>query len=176
MAAEGNGESLIKAIRSGDLAAVRQLLASGIPVELNDGQGVPGLPLGIACFMGHTAIVRELVSHGAKVNLADNGEPVSPLSMAIRGKHTEMVRLLVELGAEPPKGMSCGLSDQELIAARWQAYRDGMRPAPPSDDLGVLPEIEEIVMSRPFGVDTTVLEADVIRAAMDKEARRNSGK
>lgn len=176
VAEKKNSEDLLKAIRRGDLDDVRELLASGIPAEFDDGQGVPGLPLGIACFMGQAAIVRELVAHGAKVNLPDNREPVSPLAMALRGQHGEVVRLLIELGAEPAPGMACGLSEHELTAARWQAYRDGFRSTPPADDQGILPEIEEIVMSRPFGIDTTVLEADVIRAAQEMEAKKKAGK
>ena len=164
-------EELIKAVRSGDLEKVRALLEAGNPVELDDGQGVPGLPLGIACFMGHVAIVRELVKHGARVNLADNNAPVSPLAMATRGKRTDVVRLLVELGAEVPPGMPTGLSPQELIAAQWQAQRSDLRTAPAgtADDA---PHVEEIVMSKPFGVDTTVLEADVLRAAREMEEKR----
>ncbi len=169
-------EDLIKAVRSGKLSAVRAELEAGAPVELDDGLGAPGLPLGIACFMGFPDIVRELVNHGAKVNLADNWEPVSPLAMATRGNRPEIVRLLVELGAIVPVGMRTGVPEAELTAAAWQAHRDGLRSAPPLDASGVIPEVEEIVMSKPYGVDTTVLEADVIRAAQEMEAKRRAGK
>lgn len=165
-------EDLIKAIRSGNLASVQALLDAGAPVELDDGLGAPGLPLGIACFMGHADIVRELVQRGAKVNLVDNWEPVSPLAMATRGNRTAVVRLLVELGAIIPSGMQTGLSEQELIAAEWQAHRDGRRETPPADATGTLHEVEEIVMSRPFGVDTVMLEADVLRMAREMAARQ----
>lgn len=37
-------------------------------VELADGQGDPGLPMGIACFMGFVDIVRELVKRGGRVD------------------------------------------------------------------------------------------------------------
>ena len=93
-------DALIKAVRSGHLVEVLAALEAGAPVEINDGQGVPGLPLGIACFMGFPDIVRELVRRGAKVNITDNSEPVSPLSMAIRGGKTDVVKLLIELGAD----------------------------------------------------------------------------
>lgn len=160
-------DDLLKAVRSGQLDAVRAVLDAGAAVELNDGQGVPGLPLGIACFLGHVDIVRELVRHGAKVNLPDNREPVSPLSMAIRGGRSEVVRLLVELGATVPPGMQTGLNAHDLIAAQWVAKR--ARDA----SVGEL-EIEEIVMPRAFGTDTTVLEADVIRAAIEAEERKKN--
>ena len=169
-------EDLIRAIRTGKLSAVMRALAAGAPVELNDGRGDPGLPLGIACFMGYVDIVRELVQHGAKVNLPDNHHPASPLCMALRGNHKEVVRLLIEQGAEVPPDMATGLSVQELVAAEWQAHRNGRRAAPPSA-ADEKPAYEEIVMSGRSGVDTTVLEADVIKAAMERERmRKESGK
>lgn len=155
--------SLISAIRSGRLSKVRAALDAGVGVELNDGQGDPGLPMGIACFMGFTEIVRELAGRGARVNLADNKLPTSPLNMAIRGARTEVVRALIELGAEVPPGMSTGLSEQEIILAQWVAQRAGLRA--PSHPAGGHPVVEEIEMLSCVGTDTQVLEADALRAA-----------
>ncbi len=161
---------LIKAVRSGYLVEVLAALDAGATVEFNDGQGVPGLPLGIACFMGYPDIVRELVKRGAQVNIADNREPVSPLSMAIRGGKSDVVKLLIELGAEVPAGMNTGLSEDELAAARKAAEVRKSPPArAPHDELDV---IEEIIMPRAFGTDTTVLEADALRAVKDAEAAK----
>lgn len=165
---------LIKAIRSGHLVEVLAALEAGATAELNDGQGVPGLPLGIACFMGFTDIVRELVRRGAKVNIADNRDPVSPLSMAIRGKRIDVVRLLVELGAEVPQGMQTGLSEAELAAARKAAVVAGMLHSQRIAD-GEMPVIEEIVMPRAYGTDTTVLEADIMRAVREAEEKKKAG-
>lgn len=159
---------LIKAVRSGHLVEVLAALEAGATVELNDGQGVPGLPLGIACFMGFADIVRELVKRGGKVNIPDNREPVSPLSMAIRGGRTDVVRLLVELGAEVPPGMATGLSDEELEAAR-KVFKAKSEPANHYADMHVL---EEIVMPRAFGTDTVTLEADVMRAFREAEEKK----
>ncbi len=169
-------EELIKAIRSGSLSSVRAALDAGAPVDLNDGQGTPGLPLGIACFLGHAKIVRELLERGAQVNLPDNREPISPLAMAMRGGHTEVVQLLIEMGAEVPPDMTTGLSAQEVIAAQWQAYRTGKRAAPPASASGEVQEIEEIVMPKAFGIDTSTLNADVVRAAREIEEKRKKGK
>ncbi|MBK7416890.1 MAG: ankyrin repeat domain-containing protein [Dechloromonas sp.] len=116
---------LIKAIRSGKLAEVRAMLDSGASVELEDGVGDPGLPMGVACFMGFADIVRELAARGAKVNLPDNSVPISPLNMAIRGGRVEVVRALVELGADVPEGMKTGLSEHDLMLAQLKAHRDG---------------------------------------------------
>lgn len=158
---------LIKAIRSGRLAEVQSALDAGAPVTLDDGQGDPGLPMGIACFMGFVDIVRELARRGASVNADDNSLPTSPLSMAIRGGRVECVRTLIELGAVLPDGVQTGLTEQEILLAQWKALRDGYLVDPES--AAVIPEadFEEIEVLRCAGTDTQVLEADVLRAARE---------
>jgi ankyrin repeat protein len=154
--------TLIQAIRTGQLPKVRAVLDTGAPVELDDGQGDPGMPMGIACFMGYVDIVRELAKRGARVNLPDNASPISPLNMAIRGNKTEVVRALIELGAEVPAGMKTGLSEQEIIVAHWEAQRAGLRAAPEGEHA----QVEEIEVLRCGATDTQVLEADIVRAAL----------
>lgn len=156
---------LIKAIRGGNLREVVAALDAGAPVELHDGKGDPGLPLAIACFMGHAEIVRELIMRGAKVNLEDNNAPISPLSMAQRGGRTEVIKVLIELGADVPSGMQTGLNEHELMLARWKAQQFGTAKA--SDTSPALPVVEEIQMVGCYGTDTAVLEADVMRAARE---------
>ena len=158
--------TLIKAIRAGQLAAVRAALDAGAPVELDDGNGDPGLPMGIACFMGFADIVRELAQRGARINLDDNSLPTSPLSMAVRGKRTEVVRTLLELGAKLPPGMETGLNENEITIACWKAQRDGHTEKDQLDP-ATLPQVEEIEMTACFGTDTVVLEADALRMARD---------
>ena len=156
--------SLIAAIRSGNLSQVRAVLDAGAAVELHDGQGDPGLPMGIACFMGFVDIVRELAGRGATVNLPDNALPISPLSMAMRGGRVEVVRALIELGAEVPPGAKTGLSDHDVIVAQWVAQRAGKRQLLDSPDSSQ-PLVEEIEVLRCVGTDTMLLEADALRAA-----------
>jgi ankyrin repeat protein len=162
---------LLKAIRTGRLQEVRAVLDAGAPVEFLDGRGDPGLPLGVACFMGYADIVRELVRRGAKVNTVDNALPTSPLSMAIRGNRTEVVKALVELGADVPAGMKTGLSEQEMLIARWRGQHYGASTSGTAEADEEAPEFEEIEMVRCYGTDTSVLDADMIRAAreMDKK-------
>jgi len=150
---------LVKAVRSGRLADVKAVLDAGVSVDLLDTPGDPGLPMGIACFMGFVDIVRELAGRGGKVNLPDNSLPTSPLSMALRGGRTEVVRTLIELGCQPPAGMNCGLTEQEVIVAKWKAQRAGHAglATEASND------VEEIVVGRCFGTDTRVLEAEAMR-------------
>lgn len=157
---------IIKAIRSGKLGEVIAALDAGACVELDDGQGDPGLPLAMACFMGHSEIVRELILRGAKANFADNRAPNSPLSMALRGQRTEVVRVLVELGVELPPGTETGLSEQDLQVARWKAQHFGAASA------GTAHEVEEIRLDGGcYGTDTSVLEADVLRYARELDKK-----
>ena len=158
---------LIKAIRTGLLSNVIAALDGGAEVELHDGQGEPGLPLAMACFMGHADIVRELVIRGAKVNFADNREATSPLSMALRGGKTEVVKVLIELGAEIPPGVHTGLSDQELTIARWKAQHFGASVSAASKAGIDFSDVEEIHMVSCYGTDTGVLDAEMRRAVAD---------
>jgi hypothetical protein len=152
---------LLKAIRTGQLAAVVAALDAGAPVELDDGKGDPGLPLAIACFLGHAEIVRELAIRGAKVNCGDNRQPNSPLSMAVRAGRTEVVKVLIEHGAEVPEGMETGLRKDELMLARWKAqHLDAGKAAAAAPG----PVIEEIQVGGCYGTDTDVLNAEMRRA------------
>lgn len=162
---------LLKAIRSGRLQEVLAVLDSGAPVELQDGRGDPGLPLGVACFMGFPDIVRELVRRGAKVNTADNSQPTSPVSMAIRGKRKEVLKVLIELGAEIPPGLNTGLTEQEILVARWRGQHYGAATPKAADAAPDAPVYEEIEMVRCYGTDTSVLDADLIRAAREMERK-----
>jgi ankyrin repeat protein len=158
---------LLKAIRSGQLEQVRAALGAGVRLDDADEQGEPGLPMGIACFLGHVEIVRELAGHGAKVDLPDNQAPTSPLSMAVRGGRVEVVRTLIELGAKVPEGMATGLSEHDIMLAKWKAFRDG-HGEDAQAQAAPLPDIEEIVMVGCSNTDTQVLEAEVLRQAAQK--------
>ena len=156
---------LLKAIRTGQLAEVIAALDAGAPVELDDGKGDPGLPLAIACFMGHSEIVRELSIRGAKVNFSDNNAPTSPLSMAVRAGKTEVVKVLIEHGAVVPAGMATGLRDDELMLARWKAQHFGARQSATAQHGEAI--IEEIQVGGCYGTSTDVLNAEMRRAVED---------
>ena len=161
-------DDLVKSIRSGKLHAVRAMLDAGAPIDVVDGKGQPGLPLAMACFLGHTEIVHELVLRGAKVNLADNSAPISPLSMALRGQKRDVVRLLIELGATVPESMLGALDESEQALVRSK-----LKPASASR-MRSSSAIEEIDMVGCYGTDTVTLEADVMRIAREMTARKNN--
>lgn len=156
---------LLKAIRAGRLKDVKAALDAGAVI---DDEGQAGFMLGMACFLGHVDIVRELVLRGAQVNAADNAAVTAPLAMAVRGGHKEVIRALVELGALVPDSMPVGLGEQELKAAQWIAFRDGHARLDEADAT-LSGEVEEIHFARPSHVDTQVLEAEALRAVLGKE-------
>ncbi|MDR2506473.1 MAG: ankyrin repeat domain-containing protein [Candidatus Accumulibacter sp.] len=142
---------------------------------MNDPDGKPSLPLGMACFMGFSDIVRELIQSGARANFPDNTIPTSPLSMAVRGKRTDVVRLLIEMGVDLPPGIETGLTEQEITIAHALALQNAASNAA-SGKKGNNLVVEEIDVIGCYGTDTQILEADVIRAAqrMNEEKTKDN--
>ena len=155
----------MKAIRSGSLADVIAALDAEPAAELDDAQGGPGLPMAIACFMGHADIVRELGRRGAKVNSTDNRTKTSPLSMAVRGAKSAVIKVLIELGAEIPLDMETELSPEDLTLAKWKALHRGVNDAQATS---TEPIIEEIEVRGCYGTDTSVLDAETLRLVQEK--------
>lgn len=150
---------LLLAVRSGNLARVRQVLDQGVAIDDSDDE--PGLLVGMACFLGHVPIVRELALRGAVVDFPDNSVASSPLNMAIQGGHREAVRTLLELGVELPEGLDCGLTSQEITLAQWVALRDGLsRDVAAQQKQLETTDIYEIVMDCSHDYDTAFPESD----------------
>jgi hypothetical protein len=160
--------NLLKAIRTGNLSEVKALLDGGASL---DDEGESGLAMGMACFMGHVEVVRELVARGAAVNFDDNAAATSPLAMAVRGQRKDIVRLLIELGADLPDGMKTGLTDQEITVARWIAFRDGYVKAEGESASDLAGTVEEIHMPGLSHTDTQALEAEALRAVLGDDAK-----
>ena len=106
--------ALRRAIEQGNLRAVQVALEHGADIEEADMHGDPGLPLRIACFKGHFAVVHELIRRGADIHAPNAQGPGGPIRMAARGQHQEIIRLLIAQGAEfpddlpPPKPATIG--------------------------------------------------------------------
>jgi len=80
------------------LALSRELLAGGAPVDARMGTGIS--PLRMAVDRGRTAISRELVEHGANVNMADE-EGKTPLLRAREVGLPELIAALTTPVAPP---------------------------------------------------------------------------
>src|SRR5437016_4781910 len=62
-------DGLVKAVTSGDLTSVDNLISQGADVQSRDDQGLPALS--IAAKRGNEAIVRRLLAAGASVDLSN---------------------------------------------------------------------------------------------------------
>jgi hypothetical protein len=122
--------ALRRAIEHGNLDAVHAALEHGADIEETDMHGDRGLPLRIACFKGHTAIVEELIRRGADINARNAEGSGGPIRMATKGRHREIVDMLLLNGADIPDGIELALYDQGERRAR--ADRRKRNAGPPS--------------------------------------------
>lgn len=172
---------LISAIRAGRLNDVRQSLEDGADIEEADVHGYSGLPLRTACFAGDLSIVRELLARGADCNAMAFDGSGAPLRLALRGGNRDIVALLLRQGAKPPAGLAI---DQAIIEAAAQINR-----LPPNTSAHHPPEypaehlieyssptldgsIEEVDIGACYGIDTKVLDLDLLTLNDAGEAER----
>ena len=85
------------AAKSGDAAAVGQLLAAGADVSEKDAGFNTALHW--AADKGHLAVIRVLVANGADVNARDLSD-WTPLHHAVGEKHADAARFLIARGAD----------------------------------------------------------------------------
>lgn len=90
---------LIEASACGNLRVVRVLLSCDAPVSVDaqDARGCTALML--AAWRGHTDVVRELITHGARVDVCDR-DAWTALAYAARFGRLEIARILLDHGAE----------------------------------------------------------------------------
>lgn len=125
------GQTLMKAVQAGDLAAVREAIASGADVNAkspviasgNDGQ----TPLLVACFMGHADIVRELLAAGANPRINDYLLKATPVHKAAYAGRPEALLALrehgeAEINAQGPYNGYTAMHDSV-----WHGHRDALR-------------------------------------------------
>src|SRR5947207_4014133 len=87
---------IIKAAKSGNIAAARQLLeADRLLVEARDSDG--STPLHCAAWKGHSEVVALLLDHGADVNARNHNDHWgdTPLHAAAHGNQRAVAELLI---------------------------------------------------------------------------------
>ena len=117
----GAGDSSVtKAVKSGDLPAVRRLISEH--ADVNTASGDASTPLLWAVHKSDVDIVRALLAAGAKPDIANN-YGVTPLLEASRTGNADMLELLLKAGADPKRTHTEG--ETTLMAAS----RSGSVPA-----------------------------------------------
>ena len=86
-----------RAIRQGDVDAVRDHLRSGVDIDGLDRYGQTALML--AAHAGHREVVETLIVHGADLNITAKFG-LSALMLALVGGHAEVAHLLAKAGAD----------------------------------------------------------------------------
>jgi outer membrane protein assembly factor BamB len=107
LAADATRDALWSAVRSGDVAAVKDAIKNGADVNARNEYGVTAL--WIAAGKDKFDVVECLVGHGADVNARDDIWYQTPLSAAVGASRLEAVRLLIKSGAKD--------TDAALLAA-----------------------------------------------------------
>jgi hypothetical protein len=96
-------DALLAAIRKGDAAAVKELIARG--ANVNHKFRYDRMPLSFACDRGNVEIVKLLLDAGADVNARDTFYNASALVWAQQKNHTEILKLLMARGAAGKEGV-----------------------------------------------------------------------
>jgi ankyrin repeat protein len=101
VAADTREDELLRAVRQGDLAAVRALLDAG--VSANTKYRYDRTALSFAADRGHLEVARLLLERGADVDARDTFYQMTPLGAAAGKGHAEIVRLML---ARSTKGVA----------------------------------------------------------------------
>ncbi len=123
---QNSKQSIGSAVSSGDVVAVKHLIASGVDVntELGSFSGLPptSTPLLIAVSEGNVEMVTLLVSNGANVNQLTGGG-VTPLGLASQLGRKDIVEILLKSKTADVNGIST-LGATPLHEAAKAGHRD----------------------------------------------------
>ena len=115
---------LMKAVKSGDLPLVTNLIRQGVDVNQADTNG--DSPMIMAAYEGHDEILKVLLEAGADVSALDPGMKATALHAAAYAGRTGAARLLiahkVEINRQGPYNGYTALHD-----AIWQGHLDTAR-------------------------------------------------
>jgi ankyrin repeat protein len=91
------------AVKKGDLATVKYMVANGQDLEVKDTGNLDQTALGWAAFIGYEDMVDYLINQGASLYATDKGDVYNVLKSAALGKNTAVVKKVYALiNAENP--------------------------------------------------------------------------
>ena len=89
---EGPDAEWFDAVKQGNLAKVKKMVAKGQNLEAKDEASLGQTALGWAAFIGYEDMVDYLIAQGADLNATDRGDVYNVLKSAVLGKNTKIVR------------------------------------------------------------------------------------
>ena len=93
----GAGAKWFDAVKKGDLATVKYMVANGQNLEVKDTGNLDQTALGWAAFIGYEDMVDYLIAQGASLQATDKGDVYNVLKSAALGKNTAVVKKVYNL-------------------------------------------------------------------------------
>jgi len=112
-------EDLPSAIRRGDVAAVRSLLAGGADVDARDAEG--WTPLALAARKGDAALVEAVLERHPDLERQQGERGLTALHVAAEGGHVEAAKLLLAAGARA-RALAATMDSPLDLAANEATY------------------------------------------------------
>lgn len=122
------GEDLLAAVRKGDAARVKALLAEGADVNAKSPYGATGLFF--AADRGNMEIMKILLDHGADVKVKDTFYGATAVTWAVNKGNADMVTLLLNKGApgaEDALDLGVSKANVELVKAALE-HKSEIKP------------------------------------------------
>ena len=159
-------DRLLLAVRTGDVAALKAALASG--VNVNTKFRYDRMALSFAADRGNAEVVKVLLDAGADVNARDTFYGMDAMSQALNKKHTAIVRMLLEKGAGNSEGvLRFGVQENSFELVTASLEKGGLRPDSLTAALALASknsraEVVELLKKHgattPFAVETALLD------------------
>ncbi len=174
--ADGRGQGLVWAARTGRLATVEALIAQGADVNM---VAPSGTPLQVACALGHLEVAERLLRAGAD---PDAGSSIStPLLSALDGGHDRLALALLGAGANPrhtprfgrlpPLVLAAEQGRDEVLQALLEAGADPDEPGPLKTDRVKAPPLLAAILGGHARAVRRLLAAGALVDKRDSQGR-----
>jgi hypothetical protein len=159
-------DRFLLAVRTGDIAALKAALASG--VNVNTKFRYDRMALSFAADRGNAEVVKVLLDAGADVNARDTFYGMDAMSQALNKKHTAIVRMLLEKGAANSEGvLRFGVEQNSLELLSASLEKGKLRPdsltaavalASKNNRAEMVELLKKHGATQPFAVETSLLD------------------
>ena len=159
-------DRFLLAVRTGDVAALKAALASG--VNVNTKFRYDRMALSFAADRGNPEVVKVLLEAGADVNARDTFYGMDAMSQALNKKHTAIVLMLLEKGAANSEGvLRFGVQENSLELLTASLEKGGLRPdsltaavalASKNNRTEMVELLKKHGATQPFAIETALLD------------------